>query len=88
VKVEYRKRFLKELASIPSPIRAHIESLVFAEIPAIDSITQSGNIEHLKGYKGYYKIRVGDYRIGLKLEGNTIIFERVMHRKEIYRYFP
>ncbi|MGH2412635.1 MAG: type II toxin-antitoxin system RelE family toxin, partial [Microcystaceae cyanobacterium] len=35
-----------------------------------------------------YRIRLGDYRIGLFIEGKTVTFARVLHRKEIYRYFP
>ena len=29
-----------------------------------------------------------DYRVGLSLESDGIVFERVLHRKEIYRYSP
>ncbi len=34
------------------------------------------------------RIRIGDYRLGIIFDGETLIFERVLHRKEIYRYFP
>ena len=88
MKVEYRKKFLKELEKIPSTIRIHIESFVFEEIPSLKTIFQSGKIEKMKGYPFYYKARFGEYRVGLKVEGDIIIFERVLHRKEIYRYFP
>lgn len=36
----------------------------------------------------YYHIRVGDYWIGLSGGENVLVFARVLHRKEIYRYFP
>jgi mRNA-degrading endonuclease RelE of RelBE toxin-antitoxin system len=42
----------------------------------------------MKGYLGFFKVRFGNYRVGLSLEGDGIVFERVLHRKEIYRYFP
>lgn len=86
--VEYRKRFLKELAKIPPPIRKKIEVLVFEEIPALDSLSRSGKAEQMKGYPGFYKVRFGDYRVGLRVEGDAVIVERVLHRKDIYRYFP
>jgi mRNA interferase RelE/StbE len=35
-----------------------------------------------------YSIRIGDYRIGLALEKDTLVFVRCLHRKEIYRFFP
>ncbi|MEG3983785.1 hypothetical protein QUA08_23760, partial [Microcoleus sp. T3B2] len=37
-----------------------------------------------------YKIRVGDYRIGLTVDAptKTLICQRVAHRRDIYRIFP
>ncbi len=45
---------------------------------------------HPKTHKhgNYYRIRVGNYRIGLVLDEAEISFVRVLHRKEMYRYFP
>jgi mRNA interferase RelE/StbE len=34
--------------------------------------------------KGYRKLRVGDYRIVLKLEGEGILILGICHRKDIY----
>lgn len=44
----------------------------------------------MKGYKDKYKIRVGDYRIGLTLDkkNQTIICQRVANPREIYKIFP
>ena len=42
----------------------------------------------MKGYKDYFKIRFGDYRVGMKKENNIIIVETVKHRREIYKFFP
>ena len=39
-------------------------------------------------YAGFYKIRFGLYRLGLQLENDTVIIKTVMHRKEIYKFFP
>jgi len=88
VKVEYRKRFLKELSKISSPVRKEIEIFVFEDILKYDSIFDSKKIEQLKNYPGFFKIRFVDYRVGIKKEGEAIILERALHRKEIYRYFP
>ena len=88
MRIEYRKRFLKDLSKIPSKIRKQIEQLAFEELPTLESHTVSKKIEKMKGYPNYYKIRIGSYRLGLKFERNRLILERVLHRKEIYRYFP
>ncbi len=57
-------------------------------MPGLPSIQASGKAEKLKGYAGYYKTRFGDYRVGMRVDGETVTFERVLHRKEIYRKFP
>ena len=46
------------------------------------------NLSKLKGYKTFYRIRLGDYRIGLDVAEGKVIFTRILHRKDIYRYFP
>ncbi|MHB1687087.1 MAG: type II toxin-antitoxin system RelE family toxin [Ignavibacteriaceae bacterium] len=86
--VEYRKTFLKELALIPAQIRNNIENFAFEELPKINALSQSGKIEKMKGYSSYFKARFGNYRVGIKTEKGKVILERVLHRKEIYRFFP
>ncbi len=46
------------------------------------------NLKKLKGGNEYYRIKIGDYRIGIIIKTQEIIFVRFLHRKEIYRYFP
>ena len=88
-KVEYTKRFLKELASLPKDIQSRIESIVFSELESANPF-DIGYLSKMKGYRDKYKIRVGDYRIGLTLDkkNQTIICQRVAHRREIYQIFP
>ena len=35
--------------------------------------------------RGYYKLRIGDYRIVYRLERKSIIIEAVRHRSRVYR---
>ncbi|MBI5476567.1 MAG: type II toxin-antitoxin system RelE/ParE family toxin [Ignavibacteriales bacterium] len=86
--VEYRKQFLRELAKIPSSHRIDIENFVFHDLLSFKTLTECKKIERMKGYPGFYKVRFGDYRVGLYIESDTLVLERVLHRKEIYRYFP
>jgi mRNA interferase RelE/StbE len=52
------------------------------------SLAEVSQIKKLSGAGSYYRIRVGEYRIGLIVEGEAVVFVRVLHRREIYRYFP
>jgi mRNA interferase RelE/StbE len=88
-KVEYTKRFLKELSELPDHIQTRIEPIIFQELISENPFSL-GYLEKMKGYADKYKIRVGDYRIGISVvrEFKQIICLRVAHRREIYRVFP
>lgn len=88
MKTLYSKKFLKDLATIPKNERLHIEVFVFETLIKVNSISEIGKIEKLRGYQNFYKIRFGDYRVGLRLESEILTLDRVLHRKDIYRYFP
>ena len=45
------------------------------------------NLKKLKGFKTAYRIRIGDYRIGVFINGDTVEFARVVHRRDIYKFF-
>ena len=37
-----------------------------------------------KTLKGYWKLRVGDYRVVYKVEGNEVWIFAIIHRKDVY----
>lgn len=88
-KVEYTKKFLKELSSLPTDTQNRIKTIVFEELES-DNPYELTYLSKMKGYQDKYKIRVGDYRIGLTLnkKKKVIICQRVAHRREIYQIFP
>ncbi len=88
MKISINKRFLKDLAKIPSRDRARIETFVFEELEQYKGIEQIGNMDKLQGYDTFYRARFGNYRVGVRYENNELTVERVLHRKEIYKFFP
>jgi len=86
--IKVNRVFLKELAKLPVKERLKVEKLLFEEVESYISLEQIPNFKKLKGYQNYYKIRFGDYRAGLKFENNTLFFERILHRKDIYKFYP
>ena len=86
---EYMPTFIKDLKALKStPVYESVKSFVFEEIPSYSSLDEISNLKKLKDADNAYRIRVGDYRVGFTFEGETITFIRVLHRKDIYRYFP
>ncbi|KAM3099913.1 type II toxin-antitoxin system RelE family toxin [Phormidesmis sp. 146-12] len=88
MEVFFRKSFEKDLGKLRdetllTKIKAQIECVESAE-----TLQDVSNLKKLKGEDNHYRIRIGDYRIGLTADEDIITFVRVLHRKEIYRYFP
>jgi mRNA interferase RelE/StbE len=46
------------------------------------------HLKKLQGKGGFYRIRVREFRVGLRVEGDQVTLMRVLDRKEIYRHFP
>ncbi len=88
-KVEYTKRFLKELSKLPDEIQNQAEKIVFEDLFS-DNPFDLGVLEQMTGYPDKYKIRLGKYRIGIVADKNEklLICQRIAHRKDIYRIFP
>jgi mRNA interferase RelE/StbE len=61
---------------------------------AIDEVKEAAepgevrSLRKLQGHQTFYRIRLGDYRIGLEIVDAEVVFVRALHRKDIYRYFP
>ena len=52
------------------------------------NIFQITNLKKLKGHPCAYRIRIGNYRIGVFIENNEVEFAAFAHRKDIYFLFP
>ena len=89
MELHFTKTFLKDLAKVqPVKRRKQIEEFVFEIMPLSLSLESLDLAEKKTGYENFYKIRFGDYRIGLNKTSTHIELIRVLHRKEIYKVFP
>jgi mRNA interferase RelE/StbE len=88
VKVDFSRTFEKDLeALLDSRLLARLEKAI-EEVRRAQELTAVHNLKRLAGKQGYYRIRVGNFRIGFELVGDTVMFLRCLDRKDIYRFFP
>ncbi len=87
--VEFDKSFDKSLDRIKNKsLYPRIERLIF-QLERSDSIQNLPSTKKLTGYKTYYRIRLGEYRIGFeKIDEHSIRLIIIAHRKDIYKFFP
>ena len=88
MQVEFRPLFVRDLRAFKDrKLRQRIEALIM-EVEAANSLAELRNIKVIQGSPNFYRLKVGDYRLGIYVKDDVVAFVRVLHRKEIYRYFP
>lgn len=86
---EFKKSFARDLRKRKNE-KALLDRVrgIIREVDEANTIHEINNLKKLKAEDNYYRIRLGDYRIGLIIEEDTVHFVRFLHRSEVYRYFP
>jgi mRNA interferase RelE/StbE len=88
MEIAFTKTFSKQIDAI------HNESLKFRLAQVIQNVISANtlqdivNLKKIRGHQIAYRIRIGDYRVGLFFEEGLIIFAYLAHRKDIYNRFP
>jgi len=87
--LKFENSFKRDLKKIKDKnVLEEIKKLI-EELEKIKELKEfRGDLKKLRSGKNFGRIRIGDYRIGLEIEGNILIFVRILPRKEIYKYFP
>lgn len=88
MKVAFRQAFAKDLKKLCNQSLLDRIKSAIEVVETASSLNEVTGIKRLEGEDSYFRIRIGDYRVGLILLGDTVVFVRVIHRKEFYRYFP
>ena len=84
----FKASFLKAIKKINSnQLKTDIANAIL-NVESAENLKQINNLKKLTGYKQYYRIRTGNYRIGIKIEASTLFFVDIDHRKDFYRIFP
>jgi mRNA interferase RelE/StbE len=88
VNIKFESRFEKDLKSIKDRnLLAKLKQIILSCKQA-ESLSQINNLKKIQGYDYFYRIRLGDYRIGIEIIENEVILTRFLHRKDIYKFFP
>ena len=88
MKTLYEKSFARDLKKIKDKRLLKQVQKIIAQVESAASLQDIQNIKKLEGYQTYYRIRVGEYRIGIEVLEGQVIFVCFLNRKDIYRYFP
>lgn len=86
--IQFRSSFVKDLESLSDKSLKQRIRAVVAQVENAATLRDIANLKKLQGGRDYYRIRVGDYRIGLTCQQGTVTLVRCLHRRDIYRFLP
>lgn len=84
----FRESFDKDLAAVSDDALLRRIKKIIEQVETARTFQQIPNLKRLEATGKYYRIRLGDYRIGFVFERGTVTFVRCLNRKDIYRHFP
>ena len=87
MQTELTKNFQKEVKKQPTSVALAVAKAIRA-IQVASTFSEIPNFKSLKGYRNYYRVRVGDYRIGLLWDGKGFLVETVGSRGDFYKTYP
>lgn len=79
-KIEFDKRAIKFISKQPKPQRERLFKAIYV-------LPHSGDIKAMQGHQGYYRLRVGDYRVIYTVDDNVLIVRivEVGNRGDVYK---
>ena len=89
MQVRFDAGFNRDLRRIRNDanLRRRVERAI-AGIESAPTLSQISGIRRMNVSCRFYRIRIGDYRLGLEVEGDIVILLSFGHRKDVYRRFP
>ena len=88
MRISFRKSFARDLSKIRDrSVLRRIQQTIEA-VESATALQQVSGLKKLSGTNRFYRIRLGEYRIGVAVENDLVEFVRCLHRRDIYRYFP
>ena len=84
MQIEFSEKFIKDIENIEE------KKILIKLNKIIEDIKNKKPVKmkKIKGFKNFYRIRIGDYRLGIEMNKEKVIIKRFLHRKKIYRLFP
>jgi len=77
--VEYTPFAVENLRALPKSVAAQIIRKILRLEGGL-----TGNIKRLRQADFGYRLRMGDYRILFDVEDDTIVIQKIGHRKDVY----
>jgi mRNA interferase RelE/StbE len=80
-KIEFKASVEKDLKKLDCAYLANI----YRKISYLEDFPGKGDIKKLANTDGFFRLRVGEYRVIFRVEGKVITVFYIRHRKDVYK---
>ena len=87
MKVVYERSFLKDMKKWDAKIVQRCYLLI-SKIKKASDLQKIPNTRKMVWFTDYYRIRLWDYRLWCRTDGDILICIHLKHRANIYKTFP
>ncbi|MCL4142238.1 UNVERIFIED_CONTAM: hypothetical protein GTU68_044399 [Idotea baltica] len=88
MEIIYLRQALKDVNKIKNDkLKLKLADIV-ADLKSADNLSEIRNVKAISGHPDAYRIRVGDYRLGIFYSEEIITIARFLKRNDIYKLFP
>ena len=88
MKVKIDRSFEKDTNKINDQKLLQKVAACIQHVVQCNSPQEISNLKKLQGFRTHYRIRIGDFRVGVVIKNDEVTFERFLSRKDIYKYYP
>lgn len=91
MEVAIARSFIKDMKTAPKPVQMAADETIRKLIQASSLQTSGVDYRKLEGQRkgeSYYRIRIGDWRIGIECTHPNVIVLCLLIRGAVYQHFP
>lgn len=88
MEIVYLRQALKDVKKVKNEkLKSKLFKLVL-ELKSAKNLSDIPNIKKMSGHPEAYRIRIGDFRLGIYYSEHKIEIARFLKRSDIYKVFP
>lgn len=88
MEIIYLKSFYNDLKKLKDKKLKQSLKQLLLDIENAETLNDIPNLKKMKGYTIAYRVRIGNYRLGLYYDNNRLEMARFVKRNDIYKLFP
>lgn len=90
MQIVLEKKIFKDFDKVDDFVLQKVQILIsdLQNTKTLEKIKIRFDCKKMQGYMSYYRIRIGEYRLGFSVDKDQVRLIRFLHRKDIYKFFP